>query len=575
MTQTSTERPPSPAPVVGRGLPEVPGPGETLTRAWKGLRKMSTAIKLLLGLVVMVVLGTFVPQEPVIPLTVERWRTGVEGPGERTSQVFDWLGLYDVFGAWWFNALVVLLIVSLTGCLIPRIAGFVRLARKPPAAGRNLRRLTHHVEFATNLGPDEALDAVTPALARRRFRRRRLGGEETRSGHPQLAAERGHSREGGSIAFHLSFYVLLIGAVMGHTLGFEGQVNVVEGASFADTRISYPLAAPGRWFPDDGHRGFEVRLDAFTVDYLELEPDEEITAQGDADLVTGGAFSSFLPAEFRSHLTILEDGQEVRDGDVQVNHPFVHDDVRIYQIRFGMAPRLRVETSDGVALFDESVILSEAGGGFIWQGVAPIVREDVDNQIAVEAVLLPDAAFDAQGMPVSRSPEPRNPRLALIVWVGALGLERNVPATQFLRDQGRQLEQPVILAPGETGAVEGLPLEITFADLPYWSGFQVSQERGRGVLLAGAGLMLVGLLPSLYGYRRRVWVEASGEGEGARVVLAGVALQRKGVFADAFDSLTDDVRTRLDLHLEAHDVRDAADERSAPVARADRRKSLR
>jgi hypothetical protein len=63
---------------------------------------------------------------------------------------------------------------------------------------------------------------------------------------------------------------------------------------------------------------------------------------------------------------------------------------------------------------------------------------------------------------------------------------------------------------------------------------------------AGAILVLVGLIPSLYSYRRRVWVEAAREGDRTRVALAGVALQRKSAFADEFAGL------REALHAELH-----------------------
>ncbi|MGH8899236.1 MAG: cytochrome c biogenesis protein ResB, partial [Egibacteraceae bacterium] len=38
-------------------------------------------------------------------------------------------------------------------------------------------------------------------------------------GTPQLAVERGHWREGGSLVFHTAFYVLLVGVVITHSFG--------------------------------------------------------------------------------------------------------------------------------------------------------------------------------------------------------------------------------------------------------------------------------------------------------------------------------------------------------------------
>jgi cytochrome c biogenesis protein len=102
---------------------------------------MATALWLLLALAIATVIATFIPQEPVIPPTVAEWRAGTMGPGEGVAAAFDALGLFDVFGAPWFMALTVLLLVSLTGCLVPRVRGFAKVVRRPPSAGRNLARL--------------------------------------------------------------------------------------------------------------------------------------------------------------------------------------------------------------------------------------------------------------------------------------------------------------------------------------------------------------------------------------------------------------------------------------------------
>lgn len=518
----------------GGGLPQIPGPWETAVRTWRVLRRMSTALWLLLCLALATIVATFIPQEPVIPSTVLEWREGVAGPGAEVAAALDALGLFDVFGSAWFMVLTGLLLVSLTGCLTPRIRGFLRVARRPPAAGRNLRHLASSEEIRTCLPPAEALEVAARLLRRRRFRLRRIAAEESPTGNAQLAAERGHAREGGSLVFHLSFYVLLLGAVIGHTFGFAGQVNVVEGESFADTPLSYIGGdATGRLFSEDRHRGFVVELEDFDVSYF-----DEPGAQEAAGPV------SLVPRDFVSTVTIREGGQEVRTEDVRVNHPIAHDGVKLYQIRFGFAPRIDVTTAGGAALFSQPVQLVEQGGS-IWTGVAKVAAFDEDSQIALELVLLPDADFSDDGMPISRTPDARNPRLAVVLWYGALGLERNVPPAEFDREAGRRIRQPLILAEGESGTFEDLGIEVSFPELPYWSGFQVSQEPGRELLLVGAILLLGGLIPSLYAYRRRVWVDARSTDGGTVLVLAGVALQRKQTFVEAFSTLGDDLREAL------------------------------
>lgn len=508
VTEEQTESSPG-----GPRLPEILGPWDTTVWLWRRLRRMSTALWLLFLLAAASVVATFVPQEPVIPTTVESWRTGVDGPGEGVAAAFDRLQLFDVYGSTWFAVIVVLLFVSLTACLIPRTQGFIRQARRPPPVGRQLDRLTHRTVIPTSREDHEALDAVDTVMRKRRFRRRRVEAGDTASGVAQLATERGHWREGGSLVFHMSFYVLLIGVLVAEAFGFNGQVNVPEGGSFTDTRISYERAEPGRMFGLDDHRGFTLRLDDFDV----------------------GWYPDLTPERFVSTVTLIEDGEEIRTQEVQVNEPLRHEGMQVYQMRFGMAPHVRVTAGDEV-LFDERVRLGQ-GDGDTWTGVAKVSM--ADPQIALELLLLPD--YDViDGDVVNRGPEANNPRLFANLWVGQLGLERPVPAADFDRDAGSRLAA-TDLGEGDSTQLIGDQLSVEFSELSMWSGFQVSRQPGRAILLLASVLILTGLIPSLYAYRRRVWAEAR-HGE---VLLAGVALHRKDAFADEFDELSQEVRAAL------------------------------
>jgi cytochrome c biogenesis protein len=502
-------------------LPMIPGPWETAVIVWRRLRKMSTALVLLFCLALASIVATFIPQEPVIPQTVTAWRLGEEGPGRTVAQVFDAAELFDVFGSWWFSTLMVLLLVSLTGCLVPRYRAFARTVRRPPVAGRNLERLNNHMRIETAVEPEAALAEVDRALARRRFRRRRLDAATTQSGHAQLAAERGHWREGGNLLFHSAFYVLLVGVGVGQAFGFTGQINVVEGSAFTDTRIVYGAVVAGRYFGLDDHRGFEVRLDDFAASYH---------ANGTAD-------------EFVSHVSVIDAGRQVRtNAPVRVNHPLTYDGMKLYQVRFGMAPHIIVRAGDTV-IFDDRVMLGDSDGDSVWTGAAKVTTGPGD-QMALDLALVPDVGVDRQGRVFPRSQEPNNPVLFADVWFGELGLERPVDASEFIRD-GRPVASTT-LTPAQTSDPLVGNLVVEFAELPMWSGFQVSHAPGRGVLLVAAGLLLGGLTTSLYGYRRRLWAEAWTGGDGTTtLVVAGVALQRKVVFAEAFAALTEELRMAL------------------------------
>lgn len=529
----------------GPRVPDIPGPLDAALLAWRTLRRMSTALALLFAMAVASVIATFVPQEPLIPATVEQWREGTAGPGSTVSAAFDALGLFDVFGSWWFAALTILLFVSLTGCLIPRYQTFRRVVRRPPAAGRRLERLSSHQVLGTSLPPPEALTVAERVLGRRRFRRRRLSAAESPATDPetgqalsQVAAERGHWREGGSLIFHTAFYLLLIGIVVGQGFGFTGQINLVEGEGFTDARLSYDAATPGRLWGVGDHRGFNLTLEDFEVSY---HPNQ-------------------VAADFVSTITLSGAGGDLRSEQVRVNHPVRFEGMNVYQQRFGMAPRLAVrDAATGRTIFEQSVPLTDAGGN-TWSGATKVHMggEFTDQatgqqrqipQLALDMAFLPDATV-IEGpngpQPASASPEPDNPRVLADLYVGDLGLERPAPVSE-LRTQWKpeQLVDRMVLAEGEAVEVADGTITVEFTNLDMWSGFQVSHQPGRRVLLAAGALILVGLLPSLYVYRRRLWVTARAGDQGSEVVLAGAALQRVPAFTEEFDGIAAELRQAL------------------------------
>ena len=67
--------------------------------------------------------------------------------------------------------------------------------------------------------------------------------------------------------------------------------------------------------------------------------------------------------------------------------------------------------------------------------------------------------------------------------------------------------------------------------------FLVSRDVGIPVVLAAAILVLVGLIPSLYVSRRKVWIRAEAAPGGSLVKIGGFSLQRKDAFEEEFDRI--------------------------------------
>ncbi len=64
--------------------------------------------------------------------------------------------------------------------------------------------------------------------------------------------------------------------------------------------------------------GFSVRCDDFEVEFYE---------------------NSQMPREYKSWLTVIEDGKEVMRKAIEVNDPLTYKGITFYQASYGMIPR--------------------------------------------------------------------------------------------------------------------------------------------------------------------------------------------------------------------------------------------
>lgn len=522
---TESAPPPRMNPSLRRERPRASGPlpflQDSVLMGWRWLARMRTALYLLGALAVLSMIATAVPQEPNVPSTVAAWRAGESGPGTLVSSVLDAIGAYDVYGSAVFLAVLLALYISLTACLIPRIRAWVRLVRtSQPPITRHLGANDERQMLTTTASAAEVHGTAARLLTDDRWRVRQHAPGPDDARPAQVAAEKGlWTREGGSLVFHLSFFVLLAAIVVGQLLTFEGQRGVVEGeAGFRDTAVSYWSYSPGRWFGEGDHDGWRLELDRFHVDWIR-------------DPLAPGAGQ---PIEFRSEVTVTPPDGEPVAAVIDSNRPLNLDGTRITQLDWGYAPRVVVEV-DGEVVHDAFLTPTLTGGGFYRGAVkAPAASPDV----GLDVFLYPFAPDGEDGRPVpTGAPWADAPLLVLEQYRGDLLLGDtqqtiNELDTSELTSQGFRA-----LRVGQSIELEGVT--VSFPELRRWVGLQVSSRPQVPFLLLGAVLLTGGLIASLYAYRRRVWVVAVEEATEGRtlVTVAGRAFQRPEVFEEELSEL--------------------------------------
>ena len=529
---------------------------DSVRMGWRWLTRMRTALWMLLWLGVLTAIATVIPQDPNVPSTVDRWLSGEEGPGAGISEVLWRTGAFDVYGSAIFLALLLALFLSLTACLIPRIRAWVRLVRRSQPPLLRAGSGDFSATFVTAHGPDAVLDAADEVLSSRtagvaRWRVRRGGSED---GAPaQVAAETGlWSREGGSLTFHLSFYVLLAAIVFGQLLTFEGQRGVVEGEpGFTDAAVSYWMYAPGRWFAEDEHAGWRLELDRFAVDWVR-------------DPLAPGAGQ---PTLFRSDVTMTTRDGDTFAGVVEGNRPLTVDGRKIHQLDWGYAARMIVR-EDGRVVHDAFATLQDRTGFFAGAVKAPAATPDV----GLELFLDPVAPDGPDGPRLTGAPWDEAPLMLVTQWRGDLQLGLTQQFINELDVDALDLDGVGWMRPGDTLTFGDVELE--FVELRRWVGFQVSYRPQLPWLLVAGGLLSIGLITALYAYRRRIWVvvdgAANGTADGAagdgrtlyRVV--GRAFQRQDVAEEEHARIAARIAQRLEAQLvayapQAHESREGVD----------------
>ena len=478
--------------------------------SWRQLTSMRTALVLLLLLALAAIPGSVVPQENIDSLAVSQWREN----HPRLAPIWDRLDLFSVYGSVWFSAIYILLMVSLVGCIVPRLFVYARAVRaRPPRAPRHLTRLPEHVSYETDEAPEVVLERAAAVMRRRRWR---VDGAGDGAGDGDaVAAERGHLREAGNLLFHLAVIVVLVGVAIGSLFGYKGGVIMFNGSEygFSNNLTQYDDFAPGNLFDPSVMEPFSFSITDFDVDWISEFGNRRFG----------------MARKFVAHLDYTtEPGAPTEEYDLRVNHPLSVGGTDVFLIGHGYAPVITVRDGDGnVASSGPTVFLPTNAQTFESFGVvkAPDARP---TQLGLEGTFYPTFAMgqDAAGnltMPASIFGDALDPLVSLQVYTGDVGLDDGSAASVYVLDKSRatQLLKPngqpfrLDMRPGDTVTLPDDLGTVTFEGLQRWNKIQISRTPGKMVALAGVVLALLGLIGSLFVRPRRLWVRARRRDDGS------------------------------------------------------------
>ncbi|WP_374592497.1 cytochrome c biogenesis protein ResB [Aquabacterium sp.] len=366
------------------------------------LSSMRFAIALLTVICIASVIGTVVQQQQPSPNYVNQF-------GPFWAQLFGMLGLYAVYGSWWFLLILAFLVTSTSLCIarnVPKILADLRTF-KESVREQSLLAFHHKAEGQTAESPEQAQSRVGTLLTSQGWRVK----VQTRGNGVMLAAKKGAANKIGYIAAHSAIVLICLGGLFDGDLvvrvqmwaqgltpivsgpinpqdpthrlsernpAFRGNLAVAEGTRANVAMIALPSGTLLQPLP------FDVELKQFKVDY----------------------YNTGMPKLFASDVVIhdRETGHTLA-GTVQVNHPLIYKGVAIYQSSFedgGSKLALRATPlggGGGVELHGtvgSSQMLPEA-----LSGGQPMMLELTDLRVInVENLGAPDAA--ASGVDVRK-----------------------------------------------------------------------------------------------------------------------------------------------------------------------------
>lgn len=464
---------------------EVPELGLTgLARfAWRQLTSMRTALILLMMLGIAAVPGSLIPQRPQNPMAVRQYF--IDNPS--LARWIDRLSGFEVYSSPWFSAIYILLFISLIGCVLPRsIEHFKAMRALPPATPKNLSRM----EFFTSIdGGSEKFDRGAAWLKRKRFRIRHDEGA--------ISAEKGYLRETGNLLFHLSLILILIGISIGSLFGMRGEAIVNKGERFISLPTSYDTLTFGKLVDENVIEPFIVEVEDFQAKY---------------NPVTNA------PQDYTATVRVTNPGAEKSEIKIlKVNSPLTFGNTRVYLQANGYSPIVTVRDLSGNVVFQGPVPFLPQDGNL--RSIGAIKVPDARPQIGFVASFLPTYERSATDGGVSVFPEALNPRLLFSIWQGDLGLDSGIPQSVYRIDTSEMSRIALdSLKPGETFNFSAG--SITFETFVPWINLQIVDDPGKAYALYGAIAAILGLLASLFGRRRRIWIRITPSGV---VEVAGLA----------------------------------------------------
>lgn len=435
---------------------------------WDFFCSLKLTLFLLISLALTSIIGTVLPQGQLPPEYVAQLSA-------TKLQIYTKLGFFDMYHSWWFIALLYVFSLNLISCSIKRLPHVFKFVSEPTLV------LTESARNSYSLRKEITVSGSVESC--RESLKNFLGAEFSapvvteHNGEYHLFAQKSAWSRLGVYVVHLSILVIFIGAIIGSLYGYKGYVTIVEGSS-----ANVVENRNGGQIP----LGFEVLCEKFNVDF----------------------YATGAPKEFRSVLTVLENGKPVpglSQVKVIVNHPLTYKGITFYQSSYGQA-------SEGS---EHYLTVAQRGGGAP-EKIATREGSAVTLKDGTIVKLLEATQEVRQFAPGFSGPAAR-------IEVTAKG---GSPQTFIVFKDFPEMN-------AQRG--DALIFGYEGTDARMYTGLQVAKDPGVWVVWLGCALMVVGLYIAFFMSHKRIWLVLSK----GHARMYGNASKNQSAFEMQFDVIAE------------------------------------
>lgn len=444
-------------------------------KIFQKLSSIKLAIILFIIIAISSLIGTLIIQEQPQDILIQKY-------GDFLYNIFNFLGFFDLYHSWWFISMLVLFSLNIIVCSVNIFSPLYKQVFKPSVEVDDtyLGNLKNSTKIKLSASKDKFKSGLIKYLKKK--------GYKIKEREDTLLSYKGSWSRFSVLIVHISFLLILAGALIGAIWGYKGYIEIEEGSCVG----FFYLRNSDKQVP----LGFMVFLKKFTVEFYK---------------------NKNIPKSFISEVEIKEScsGESILTKKIEVNHPLSFRGIKLYQSSYGNNIKdiniQVIKNNIEIAKINTSLNKEE-------------IIKNTNYKIKV-LYFIPDFALDENMQIFSKSEEPNNPAIFV----------------QLMGEKEKTKEFWIFLKFPDFHKLKESPFDFRFLDFKqnFYSGLQVVNDPGIPFVYSGCILILIGLFLSLCFYYRKIWFKFKDD----VLIVAGISNKNSFSFSEEFQKIISEIKS--------------------------------